>query len=320
VAEDKSKQAKRKHHFTPVVYLQNFTDANRVLHVVSLFNGKRFDTSPEGIGFEKDLYKSDADDVDANAYEDVFAEFEGQAASVIQKSIESRALPATDEDLNTLFNFIAFQSVRVPGGKRNIAAPIEHSYRIIEDMLASSKSLYEHHARKAGIDTTIHTYEQFADGQDQYEMTITTDAFIELAMRKMRVILPLVARRNWSIMYSDHRGEEFVVTDYPVALRWSDGRPHGFYGPGHASVNTDLTIPLSSSVALIGRFEAPVTTGAASRRQVAALNWRTISGATRFVAASSDDFIVEGENGILSASEFGEIVRKLRACSRKPDP
>jgi hypothetical protein len=42
VAEDKSKQAKRNNHFTPVVYLQNFTDANRLLHVVSLLNGKRF--------------------------------------------------------------------------------------------------------------------------------------------------------------------------------------------------------------------------------------------------------------------------------------
>lgn len=307
--EQAAKAEKRRHHYTPVLYLRNFTDLSGALHAIYLPAGNRAQTAPEALGFERDLYRPDFEELDPNVYEDIFGEFEGEAAPVIREISETRTLPTDEEKLNILFNFIAFQSVRLPSTKRAIAAPIMHMFRIIESMLAGSKELYERHAKEAGIDITEHPHERFKAGVGKYKMKMTTDAFVEHAMTMMDTMLPLVADRNWGVLYSDRPGEQFVITDRPVALRWSDGSPPNFYGPGHAHMKTDLTIPISASVMLVGRFEAPITGGEATREQVATLNGWTITGAQRFVATCSDDFIVEGPKSIMTANEYIAVVK-----------
>lgn len=71
----------------PVLYLRNFTDANGALHVVNRSNGHRRESSPEAIGFEKDLYWPGGlrAGEDPETYENQFREFEGKAAPVIQR-------------------------------------------------------------------------------------------------------------------------------------------------------------------------------------------------------------------------------------------
>jgi hypothetical protein len=314
--EQRTKAEKRRHHYTPVLYLRNFTDAGSALHAIYLPAGNRAQTAPEALGFERDLYRPDFEELDPNVYEDIFGEFEGEAAPVIREVSETRTLPTDEERLNILFNFIAFQSVRLPSTKRAIAAPIIHTYRIIESMLAGSKELYETHAKEAGIDITKHPHERYKAGLGKYKMKMTTDAFVDHAMTMTDTMLPLVASRNWGVLYSERPGEQFVITDRPVALRWSNGSPPNFYGPGHGHMKTDLTIPISASVMLVGRFEAPITSGEATREQVATLNGRTITGAQRFVATCSDDFIVEGPIGILTADEYIAVVKAGPEASR----
>ena len=307
--DKRKKEEKRRHHYTPVLYLKNFTDAAGLLHAIYLPAGNRSQSTPEALGFENDLYRPDFEDLDPNAYEDIFAEFEGEAAPIIREVVDNRSIPVDDEKQDMLYNFIAFQAVRLPSTKTAIAKPILHTWRVIESMLANSKPLYERYAKEAGIDLTEHTHEKFKAGLGKYKMKITTDAFVEYAMHRMDVMLPYISARNWSVLYSDRPGEQFLISDRPVVLRWADGRPPNFYGPGHGQMKTDLTIPLSQKVMLIGRFEDGLTNGEASREQVATLNGRTISGAQRFVGASSDDFIVEGPNGIIDAAGYIELVK-----------
>src|SRR5690242_20140523 len=109
-------QSKHNHHFTPVLYLNNFTDANGLLHVVLRKNGHQFSTAPKKIGYERDLYWPDdlQEGEDPNIYEDQFAEFERKAAPVIREIIATRAMPTDEEKLRLLFGFIAFQYVRTP--------------------------------------------------------------------------------------------------------------------------------------------------------------------------------------------------------------
>ena len=127
----KFKGEKRRHHYTPVLYLKHFTDASGLLHAIYLPAGNRAATAHEALGFERDRYRPDFDEVDPNVYEDIFGEFEGEAAPVIREISETRALPTDEEELNILYNFIAFQSVRLPSTKRAIAAPIIHTFGII---------------------------------------------------------------------------------------------------------------------------------------------------------------------------------------------
>ena len=303
------REEKHRHHFTPVLYLKNFTDAQGVLLAVRRSDGRRFPTAPKGIGFERDLYWPDnlEEGEDPNVYEDQFAEFEGKAAPVIEQVIATRQMPTDEEQLSLLFNFIAFQFVRTPSMRRVIAAPREHAARIIIDLLESSKELYESHMRRAGYDLEEHPFERL--GRGRYEPRLTTEGFIEDAMVMMTTILQYLHRRTWHVLVSERPTESFVVSDHPVVLEWSNGRSTR-YPPGHAHQNTDLTFPLGSQVALLGCYEPFTVDPDRMPVYVSGINSRTINLARVFVATCEDNFILQDGGRIITAEQFIEQLKK----------
>jgi hypothetical protein len=62
-------------------------------------------------------------------------------------------------------------------------------------------------------------------------------------------------------------GEHFIATDNQVAVTWSDARPDGFSVPRLGKPETDVIVPISFHVALIGRFEDVPKTLALSRQR-----------------------------------------------------
>lgn len=309
------KQSKHRHHFTPVLYLKNFSDENGDLHVVNRRDGRRFNTGPKGIGFERNLYWPDSleEREDPNIYENQFADFEGRAAPVIDKVITSRQLPEDHEQLSLLFNFIAFQMVRTPSMRRVIAAPREHGARIIMNLLESSKELYESHVTKAGYSLKEHPWGKFRATKVRYEPRLTTEGFVEGAMQMMTTILQYLHRRSWHLIVSEKPAESFVVSDHPVVLEWSDGRSTR-YPPGHAHKNTDLTFPLGSHVALLGCYEEFTIDLEMVPLYVSGINSRTINLATVFVAAKEDRFILQDRGRIITAEQF---IRDIAANQRE---
>src|SRR6266545_8334161 len=79
----------RRHHYTPRFYLQNFTDTDGRLHIISSDTGKRWISTPEGTCFEKDFYKVDEVPAGEDPYmiEKLFADFEGRASAVLGEII-----------------------------------------------------------------------------------------------------------------------------------------------------------------------------------------------------------------------------------------
>ncbi|MGH8639777.1 MAG: hypothetical protein ACREUZ_21835 [Burkholderiales bacterium] len=73
-----------------------------MLHAIYLPAGNGAATAPEALGFERDLYRPDFEEVDPNVYEDIFGEFEGEAAPVV---------PA-NSDLNDKLRVVAFPPIR----------------------------------------------------------------------------------------------------------------------------------------------------------------------------------------------------------------
>ncbi|MBI4266066.1 MAG: DUF4238 domain-containing protein [Acidobacteria bacterium] len=314
-------QDKRRHHFTPILYLRNFTDSKGELHVVRREDGKRFDTGPKGIGFEKDLCWPDSleEGEDPNVYENQFADFEGKAVPVIEEIILKQVMPTDDDALGLLFNFIAFQMVRTPSMRRVIAAPQEHAARIIIDMLESSKELYESHMRRAGYSLDEHPWEKLQRTKGKYEPRLTTEGFIEGAMTMMTTMLQYLHRRSWSVLVSERPTESFVVSDHPVVLEWSDGRSTR-YPPGHAHKNTELTFPLSSNIALLGCYEPFTVEQEMMPVYVSGINSRTINLARVFVAACEDRFILQDAGQIITAEQFVEQLKHEHAKDRSQQP
>jgi len=218
------KKPTRRHHYTPVLYLRNFTDANGALHVVNRSNGHRRESSPEAIGFEKDLYWPDGLRAreDPETYENQFREFEGKAAPVIQRIIGTRAMPTDDEELGILYNLIAFQFVRTPSARRLVAGPREQSARIIIDLLENDRNLYESEMRRSGGDLNEFPFDRIQRTKGMYEPRLTTEGFIEGAMAMINAMLKYLHKRTWTVLVSERPGESFVVSDHPVVLEWSD--------------------------------------------------------------------------------------------------
>lgn len=314
---EKPAQVKRKHHYTPELYLSNFTDIRGVLHVISMRDGKRFQTTPRGVGFENHLYRPDVEGERPNVFEDMIADFEGDTAPALQEILTTRAMPTNAAQLQRLFNFIAFQAVRIPAMRQNISRPIEHTRRIIMDMVLHSKERFRAQVKKAGVDPDSVSYEQVkADFENHPSFPVATEEYLQHAMTMMNAMLPLLVDRTWSVVWSDQPGEQFIVSDHPVTLDWSDGRRRGVYGPGHAHMETDVTFPVGSSVALIGRFDPEVLTGQASTSMVAAINGRTFTYAQTFVAASSDEFPAVEDGNVVTAERLIERLKLEGASSR----
>lgn len=303
----KPKKPTRRHHYTPVLYLKKFTDAAGALHVVNRQSGSRFETSPDGIGFERNLYWPDdlQEGDDPELYEKQFREFEGNAAPVIHEVVERCEMPTDEDKLQLLFNFIAFQYVRTPSARRLVAAPRERTARIIIDLLENSKELYESHMRQAGYSLEEHPWEKFRQGKGKYEPQLTTEGFIEGAMMMMNAILKWLHQRTWTVICSDRPRESFVVSDHPVVLEWSDGKARRL-PPGHAHVNTELSFPLGSHVALLGTWEPFEPNPASVPLYVSGINSRTISRSRVFVAACEDAFILQQDGKIVTSDRFIE--------------
>ena len=83
-------------------------------------------------------------------------------------------------------------------------------------------------------------------------------------------------------------------------------------------LETDVTVPLSSHVALIGCFEETPETLALARQGVAAVNTKTLAYSSRFIAACADDFLIDTlDRGIITADQAIEQIEKRAAEKEK---
>lgn len=313
----------KRQHYTPVFYLRHFADADGRLHIVSRDTGKRWNSTPANTGLEKDFYTLEdvPEGEDPHFIEKAFAEFEGKASTLLDEIVTARAIPKDKDKFDSLINFIALAAARVPTMHGLISKPMEEVARMMAQMMVSSQERFEQSFKNAGIDPAKEgiSYET-AKAIVKHGLIIrtTTAAYVNHLLNVVEIMLPLLGGRNWCVACNDNQGEHFVITDNPVAVTWSDGRPPGFFGPAFGKLETDVTIPLSSHVALIGRFEDVPATLALNKQGVASFNTKTIAYCQRFIGACADDFLFDhGERGIITDKEVIEQIEKESAAREK---
>jgi len=82
-------------------------------------------------------------------------------------------------------------------------------------------------------------------------------------------------------------------------------RPRGRRcAPGHAHIDTELTIPLSARVALIGCYTPFDLDSRYMPAYVSGVNSRTIDRARVFVAACEGRFILQNNGEIITSARF----------------
>lgn len=113
----KALQVKKRHHFVPKAYLQAFTnEAGRVLAYLKDKPNEAFLVTPDSTGFERYYYSQPTPDggVDHNRLEDLFCELEGLWPPIVKRLYAREAI---NDSLETLFQFILLQRVRVPASR-----------------------------------------------------------------------------------------------------------------------------------------------------------------------------------------------------------
>jgi hypothetical protein len=280
-------------------------------------------SKPINEGYEKYLYKIDTDALDnGNEYdafeiEKGFGNFESVVSPIIKKVRETFELPTGDE-LNILINFIALQVVRVPSHIHNFDKPLQDVAKMSMKMMMSSKDIYEssiNQLKKDQPDLKVNIgYESMKKfvNSEKYNIIIKKNFKLSMMLNSIDTMISLLSSRNWSLWISADPMNNYICSDNPVTLTWSNGlpRPGLFKGPGFGMNNTDVIMPLSKNIAMVGKFES--NNGAiANGNVIANINTRVMMFASRHIYSNNESFCwIDKNNRLDYSANYLEELKK----------
>ncbi len=221
------------------------------------------------------------------------ASIEGPAVGVIKRMIGAVRLPEGDE-LTRLLAFVAIHGARVPRVRALTSGAVDETMRT---MLRMASATAEHWAATqssmiaAGYDGVENlTFEEMHEyvERGEFKVSMGNTWEVEQVLNQADLLCDLLVRRNWTLLVAICRGDYFISSADPVGLAWSTPRPPSMFGPGFGLRNTDVTFPISSNLAILGKFEAIPRILPADTELVAAVNSRTGRGANEVYARSHD--------------------------------
>jgi len=267
------------------------------------------EASPSAIAYQNKLYSledsTDNPSPEPDAIENAFAKVESMVAPVINKILRTEELPS-GEGFNILINFIALMASRTPVMIDQRTKPIIEINERILDMYLSSKDRWKAVTSRMVAEERLSphslddaNYEKMRDFfySKRYTMDINQNYKIKLLLNSVDILIPLLAQRKWSLLLSKDITTTlpqlggFICSDNPVALVSLDPLP-SFYSPGFGMLRTEVTMPLSKNVAIVGRFEGKEEVTVISVKGMAAINSRTGMYSNRFLYHSNKNFIM----------------------------
>ncbi len=299
----------RRHHYVPQFYLAGFSKSGgskSKIHVIDKNKKIHFETSPLNIAVKRDFNKITIKGKE-DAIEAIMAEFEGDVAPVFKYMIKNRALPENN-DFNVLMNFICLLSIRNPKLRKtfgNFQKDLAH--RTIALLVSNEKiwdSLMEEMQKNTGKHAPSVSYESMRRfvKERRYKLQISTDHFVASEFKLYDKVLPILARRKWTTIHSNEKVGEFVTSDHPVTLI-STCDTGSSNGVGFGMKNTEVVLPVSRFLALIGVFEDVLPPNIrAKKSHVANINGRTVNYAMNQVYSAHRLFDFMDENGKVDTS------------------
>ena len=197
-----------------------------------------------------------------DAVEKEMAKLESEIA-VSLRNIE-QTLRFEGEDRTTLLNFIALLCVRSPWRREHWRKTHAQIAERVMDMALGSREMWEGQVRQmkeAGrtVNDSV-TYEQMKDFHErgEYSVTVAREWHIHMEFDVFNTVLQELGKRDWCMYVANEKYGPFVTCDQPVALSWlhPERVPAMMRGsPGHAMRETQVYVPLSHRLALLGEFD-----------------------------------------------------------------
>jgi hypothetical protein len=286
--EPKGAEPKRQ-HYVPRFYLNGFVGEKERLFVVNRPTEKTFRTAPDNVAGENYFNRIEVEGMDPNAVEKALSEFESEVAPAIER-IKTAKSVAKEEDRAALMNLMAAVAVRNPWRREAIN---EIHNELVRRQLAAkfgtkeawNKSVAELKAAGVWNEDAGITFEDMQEVIKDAKFEIPKEFRIAIEINLHDHLTELLWNRKWQILVAAEGSGGFVTTDDPVCLRWANGQPHGGLSPGFSVQGTEVIFPLSTTLALRGRFEGEENVIEADAATVGTINSLVISNAKNQVYA-----------------------------------
>ena len=295
----------RNHHYVPRAYLAAFTqigNRNGKLFVLNVNTGQGFHTSLKNVAVERDFNRVDIEGHDLDILERALSSFEDRAAQAIRTVLREQIFP-DNEDYNFIINLLGLLAVRNPRLRKSFNHAREQQIHLMGDNLVVNREIFANHLRKAHaagyIDDVNVSFEDMSRfiRERRYQIEFTPEGNLRVEFGALDSLLPILARRKWSVLLAPTSGPDFVSSDHPVTLTWKDHAKHGPIGYGLR--NTEVFFPLGPKAGIYGVYEdALESVVSISPQQVAIMNSRIASNAEKHVFSSERTFAVWYSGGI----------------------
>jgi hypothetical protein len=283
---------KKRHHYIPKFYLEGFIDSLNKPYLWVYEKGVNVikKASAKDIAVQKHYFSflDSQGERDSETLENSLAEIESKVASIFKKVFSKKVL--TEEDRAIFASFLALMMTRVPNFRKNIAIMIEGMIKRISLMVASHKKGFADSIRRFEQDTgkeigmSVEELRQFMLDDSKYKVKANPQFSLAMALSNLDKLTRIFFDMKWKFIKatSDYK---FLSGDNPLYYCDPTHNPHSFYEVGLINKNVEVTLPLSSEVALFSSWKGRSGYAEGKNAHIKSINKRTILAASRFVFA-----------------------------------
>ena len=256
-------------HYVPQYYLKGFCNSSLPSMIARYDKGKRrapLFTNVKNVAQEKGFYSDEVEESLATKIE--------QPANAVLDKIRTRNVISSRER-RSLCNYMAAMLMRVPRSKERVSEAMPKAMaRICSDLDQQISRLIQ--ARPVKAEIYERRREEAQQLREKLESEVPEEIWNQLVLPS--TTSPIIAHLNamtWQFLTFDDV-PSFMTSDNPVFL---------FEGIGIGSQNSEVTLPISQSIALWATWRMDLEEGFfPTRRQIVReINARTVYSATRYV-------------------------------------
>lgn len=294
----------RRHHYCPQMYLDGFTSKTNGDPVLWVFDRAKSNvrkSKPTNEAHQRDYYKMELDDgSDPFALEKDFSVIESHSKEAILHILDTHTFPKK-ECMEYLVSFIGLLAVRTPSFRSKVGGFNEHVAKMVMDIACGDEKRFELTKKRLveqGREVSNVSFadmREFIDG-DRYSVETAQNEHLSSMLKSAAIITDCLLPRHWTIAVA--QGGDFICSDNPVGLSWSKALPGPWQSPGFGMTETQVTVPLSREIGIIGTFEKPsLKVGGLNPTGIATFNNQAIMRCERWIYGPEQDFIWRDDQG-----------------------
>ena len=318
-------------HYIPRMLLKNFTDTGRkdgALYEYDAAEKRVARRNCARAAAEPRFYELETPGISPHDIEQSFNRVETAGAHALAWTMKQGRLPSPGTpDYDALLSFIALMLLRVPHWRDEIRAVERDVSRAIVRAALETEESWQSFLGTYHADTPesewpgLEAMRQEAEARDHYYPILDVRSFHTGKIFDILGWLPVALHlRRWSLLVATDEDVDFVLSDRPVTIVWAPAMgPQTHEGlPGLVDIPSEIAFPLSSRIAVIGRYDLVGGVVSPGRGQVmddvipadklitAELNARTAYWASRYVYARRNDFFALGQphDQLLTAEDW----------------